>query len=70
MTGPSFNMEFVDAFTVGTVGPKGQRVFYIQARGEGELVSLKAEKQQVATLAQYLLGLLFVQRFDRAADGT
>ena len=55
---PSYNLEFVDVFTTGTVGPKGERVFYLQARGEGESVSLKIEKQQVFTLAQYLARLL------------
>ena len=40
--------------TVGTLGPKGQRVFYLQCLAEGELVSLKFEKRQAAALAEYL----------------
>ncbi len=40
--------------TVGTLGPKGQRVFYLQCAAEGKLVSLKFEKTQAAALAKYL----------------
>ena len=40
--------------TVGTLGPKGERVFYLQCLAEGELVSLKFEKRQAAALAEYL----------------
>ncbi len=50
----SFHFEAVDMLTVGTLGPKGQRVFYLQCLAEGELVSLKFEKQQAAALAEYL----------------
>ena len=40
--------------TVGTLGPKGERVFYLQCLADGELVSLKFEKRQAAALAEYL----------------
>ncbi|MEQ8841196.1 MAG: DUF3090 domain-containing protein [Acidimicrobiales bacterium] len=50
----SFDFREPDFLTVGTLGPKGQREFYLQARAEGRLVSLKVEKQQVAALADYL----------------
>ncbi len=50
----SFHFEAVEMLTVGTLGPKGQRVFYLQCLAEGELVSLKFEKQQAAALAEYL----------------
>jgi uncharacterized repeat protein (TIGR03847 family) len=43
-----------DHFTAGAVGPPGQRVFYLQARGDGMLVSLRCEKQQVGALGEYL----------------
>jgi len=36
---------------VGAVGPPGQRVFYLQARQEEQVVSLKLEKEQVLFLA-------------------
>ena len=47
----SFAFNEVEFFTVGTLGPRGERVFYLQGRGDGQLVSLRLEKQQVATLA-------------------
>ena len=31
--------------TVGTVGPPGQRTFYLQARQDDQLITLKLEKQ-------------------------
>ena len=54
----SFELPEVDGFTVGTVGPKGQRVFYLQATAGETIVSLKLEKQQVAAMAAYLGELL------------
>ncbi len=50
----SFDFRELDFLTVGTLGPRGQREFFLQARSEGRLVSLKVEKQQVAALAEYL----------------
>ncbi len=50
----SYEFSDVDGFACGTVGPKGQRVFFLQVR-EGEIeASLKMEKQQVAALARFL----------------
>ena len=53
-----FDFTEPDHFCTGTVGPKGQRVFYLQARQAGEIVSLKLEKQQITALADYLERLL------------
>ena len=38
-------------FPVGTVGPPGQRVFYLQVGHGGSVATFKLEKQQVAALA-------------------
>jgi uncharacterized repeat protein (TIGR03847 family) len=54
----SFQLDGPDHFTAGAVGPPGQRVFYLQAREENTLVTLKCEKEQVAALGEYLGGLL------------
>ena len=54
----SYEMARLDRFTAGTVGEPGQRAFFIQALGNGELVTLKCEKQQVGALAEHLAGLL------------
>ena len=54
----SFDFEAPDHFTTGTVGPSGQRVFYLQARDGDLVVTVRCEKQQVAALADYFAGLL------------
>lgn len=59
----SFELESPDHFTVGTVGPSGQRVFYLQAREGRTLVTLKSEKEQVRALSEYLSILI-----DRVPD--
>ena len=54
----SYDLPAPDVFTAGTIGPPGQRVFYLQVR-DGELaVTVRCEKQQVAALAEYFDGLL------------
>jgi uncharacterized repeat protein (TIGR03847 family) len=55
---PSFEIDAPDHFTTGAVGPPGQRVFYLQSREGGRLVTLKVEKEHVRALAEYLAGLL------------
>jgi uncharacterized repeat protein (TIGR03847 family) len=55
---PSFEIDSPDHFTAGAIGPPGQRVFYLQARDAGRLVTLKVEKEHVRALAEYLGGLL------------
>jgi len=50
----SFELPDVEWATVGTVGPPGQRTFYMQARQGDQLITLKVEKQQVAAIAQFL----------------
>ena len=54
----SFDLPSPDVFTTGTVGPPGQRVFFLQVRDEALTVTLRCEKQQVAALAEYFGGLL------------
>ena len=50
--------EDPDGFTAGAIGPPGERVFYLQAQGNGAHTAVKLEKQQVLALAEYLDGLL------------
>lgn len=56
----SFFYEFdsTDLFTAGAIGQPGERVFYVQVLAEGQAITAKCEKQQVAALAQYLRNLL------------
>lgn len=54
----SFDIDTPVVFTTGTVGEPGHRLFYVQAQGDGLVVTVKLEKQQVGALAEYLSGLL------------
>jgi uncharacterized repeat protein (TIGR03847 family) len=66
MTG-SFELGDVDAFTTGTVGPPGQRVFYLQARAGGQMLTFKCEKEQVGRLGEFLAEL--VNQLPTPSDG-
>lgn len=50
----SYEFDSVEHFTTGAIGPKGQRVFLLQARQGTGVITLKLEKQQVAALADRL----------------
>ena len=54
----SFDLPDVDAFVAGTVGPAGERAFFLQAVAGTQVVTLKVEKQQVIALAEYLSNML------------
>lgn len=56
--GESFELDPVEWITAGAVGEPGQRTFYIQAEGQGVVVSLLVEKGQVRQLAQLAQELL------------
>jgi len=48
----------VDFVTVGTVGPKGKRVFHLQAGKSDEIVTLTIEKEQAFALGEAIRELL------------
>ena len=54
----TFDLDAVQRITAGAVGPKGQRVFYVQARRGSRLITLAAEKEQVRALAEAVARLL------------
>ncbi|WP_117215367.1 DUF3090 domain-containing protein [Allorhizocola rhizosphaerae] len=66
-----FSFEPPERFVAGTVGPPGERTFYLQARGGGRLVSVVLEKVQVTLLAEKLEELLAEahQRFNLELPG-
>ncbi|MGH3659542.1 MAG: DUF3090 domain-containing protein [Micromonosporaceae bacterium] len=53
-----YDFEPPERFVAGTVGEPGDRTFFLQARGAGQLVSVGLEKMQVALLADKLEELL------------
>jgi uncharacterized repeat protein (TIGR03847 family) len=51
MPGIEIELLPVDRITVNAIGPKGQRVFYVQATKADQVVTLIAEKFQIQSLA-------------------
>lgn len=47
-----------ERFVTGTVGPPGQRTFFLQARSGSRIISVSLEKQQVVALAERVDQLL------------
>lgn len=47
-----------ERFVAGTVGPPGQRTFFLQARSGNRITSIALEKQQVSVLAERIDELL------------
>lgn len=58
MPNVEIDLNPVDFVTVGTIGPKGQRVFYLQAGQDAQLVSMVVEKEQTWALSEALRELL------------
>lgn len=51
-------LDPVDFLTVGTVGPKGRRIFYLQGGNGDQLITLTVEKQQAQALAEAIVEML------------
>ena len=58
-----------ERFVTGTVGPPGQRTFFLQARSGSRVTSVSLEKQQVAVLAERIDQLLDEVMANASADG-
>jgi uncharacterized repeat protein (TIGR03847 family) len=54
----TYDLDPVTRITAQAVGEPGRRVFYLQARRSGELVSLIAETEQIGALSQAVNQLL------------
>ncbi len=57
---PNIQIELkeVDFVTIGTIGPKGKRVFYLQAGYNNRIVSLVIEKEQSWALSEAINELI------------
>ncbi|NBO68072.1 MAG: DUF3090 domain-containing protein [Actinobacteria bacterium] len=53
-----FEFDSTDAFTAGALGEPGKRTFVLQVRAEGQRITIKCEKEQVAAMSEYLRKLL------------
>lgn len=57
---PNIEIELnpVDFITIGTVGPRGKRVFHLQAGQGSQIVSLTIEKEQAWALSEAIKELM------------
>lgn len=58
MANVEIELNPVDYITVGTVGPKGKRIFHLQAGKGSQVVTLTIEKEQARRLGEALGELL------------
>jgi uncharacterized repeat protein (TIGR03847 family) len=70
MPNTEIELNPVDFITIGTIGPKGQRVFHLQAGKDKQLVSLIIEKEQAWALSEALRELIedLDKRYPEATD--
>lgn len=53
-----WEFDGVSRLATGAIGEPGRRTFYIQVRSDDTVLSIKCEKQQVATISAHLRNLL------------
>jgi uncharacterized repeat protein (TIGR03847 family) len=70
MAGREFAFDPPDRFVAGTVGQPGERTFFLQASGPGQVVSVALEKLQVSALAERLDELLDEVRRRQGGEST
>ena len=58
MPGVELELNPVDFITIGTIGPKGRRIFYLQAGHNNQIVSLIIEKEQSRALSEAIIELI------------
>ncbi len=68
MPGREFAFDPPERFVAGTVGEPGSRTFFLQASGNGRLISVALEKLQVSALAERLDELLDEVRRRQGGD--
>jgi uncharacterized repeat protein (TIGR03847 family) len=56
----------VEFITIGTIGPKGQRMFHLQAGHNGHIVSFTIEKEQAWALSEAIIEL--IEEVDKRLD--
>lgn len=58
MPGTQIELDPADFVTVGTVGPKGRRLFHLQAASSSQVVTLIIEKEQARALSEAIDAML------------
>ena len=65
----NFDLDPLEGIAVGTVGPPGQRQFFLRAAGSGESIVLSCEKFHVQGLIVRVRQLLEAQGMETTAPG-
>jgi uncharacterized repeat protein (TIGR03847 family) len=58
MSRTDLDLKELDFITVGTIGPKGKRIFHLQAGQEKQLVTFTIEKEQAWALSEAIKQLV------------
>ena len=66
MAGTEIDLNPVDFITIGTIGPKGKRMFHLQAGYDDKLVSFVIEKEQAWALSEAITE--FIDNLDEETD--
>ena len=66
MENKEIDLNPVDFITIGTIGPKGKRVFHLQAGHAGKLISFTIEKEQAWALSEAIQE--FIEDLDKRLD--
>lgn len=61
-----FEFDPAEFITIGTIGPKGRREFFLQAGHEGRIISFKIEKEQARGLGEAIQE--FIEDLDTRLD--
>ena len=71
MANTEVELNPIDFITVGTVGPKGKRMFHLQAGRQSQIVTLTMEKEQCKALGEAIKELLddLQKRFPEGYEG-
>lgn len=66
MAQTEMDLNPVEFITIGTVGPKGKRVFHLQAGHAGKIISFTIEKEQAWALSEAIVE--FIDELDKRFD--
>jgi uncharacterized repeat protein (TIGR03847 family) len=71
MPGIEIELNPVSFITVGTIGPKGKREFFLQAGDESQIISLTIEKEHARALGEAIREMLegLAKRADHPVSG-
>ncbi|MCA9912704.1 MAG: DUF3090 family protein [Anaerolineae bacterium] len=63
MARTELDLKPVEFITIGTIGPKGRRIFHLQAGYEGQIITFIIEKEQANALGEALMS--FIEELDQ-----